>query len=138
MESLDLNEIINLLSVLGIAAVVSGFMAGLLGVGGGIIIVPALVFVAGLSQHEAQGTSLFILSMPVVLLGVINYWKSGDVNWKYGLVVALTFFIGAYFGSKLSLKLQPGLVKFIFGLLMALVSIKLILSGYTSISSDGD
>ena len=59
--------------------------------------------------------------MPVVLLGVMNYWKSGDVNWKYGLVIALTFFIGAYFGSKLSLKLQPGLVKFLFGLLMALV-----------------
>ena len=120
---------------IGISA---GILSGFVGVGGGIIIVPALVFAVGLSQHEAQGTSLFILSMPVVLLGVINYWKSGDVNWKYGLVVAFTFFVGAYFGSKLSLKLQPGLVKFIFGLLMAVVSIKLILSGYTSISSDGD
>lgn len=120
---------------IGISA---GLLSGFVGVGGGIIIVPALVFLVGLSQHEAQGTSLFILSMPVVLLGVMNYWKSGDVNWKYGLVIALTFFIGAYFGSKLSLKLQPGMVKFLFGLLMAVVSVKLILSGYTSITSNGD
>ena len=116
----------------------AGLLGGFVGEGGGIIIVPALVFLVGLSQHEAQGTSLFILSMPVVLLGVMNYWKSGDVNWKYGLVIALTFFIGAYFGSKLSLKLQPGMVKFLFGLLMAVVSVKLILSGYSSITSDGD
>lgn len=116
----------------------AGMLSGFVGVGGGIIIVPALVFMVGLSQHEAQGTSLFILSMPVVLLGLLNYWKSGDVNWKYGLVIALTFFIGAYFGSKLSLKIQPGLVKFIFGLLMAVVSVKLIISGYSSFSSDAD
>ena len=118
--------------------ITAGLLSGFVGVVGGIIIVPALVFLVGLSQHEAQGTSLFILSMPVVLLGVMNYWKSGDVNWKYGLVIALTFFIGAYFGSKLSLKLHPGMVKFLFGLLMAVVSVKLILSGYTSITSDGD
>ena len=124
-----------ILFLIGISA---GVLSGFVGVGGGILIVPGLVFLAGLSQHEAQGTSLFILSMPVVLLGVINYWKSGDVNWKYGLVIALTFFIGAYFGSKLSLKLEPGLVKFIFGLLMAIVSVKLILSGYSSFSADAD
>ena len=124
-----------ILFLIGISA---GVLSGFVGVGGGILIVPGLVFLAGLSQHEAQGTSLFILSMPVVLLGVINYWKSGDVNWKYGLVIALTFFIGAYFGSKLSLKLEPGLVKFIFGLLMAVVSVKLILSGYSSFSTDAD
>ena len=128
-------QTILILFSIGISA---GMLSGFVGVGGGIIIVPGLVFLVGLSQHEAQGTSLFILSMPVVLLGVINYWKSGDVNWKYGLIIALTFFIGAYFGSKLSLKLQPGLVKFLFGVLMAIVSVKLILSGYTSISSDGD
>ncbi len=128
-------QTIFILFSIGISA---GVLSGFVGVGGGILIVPGLVFLAGLSQHEAQGTSLFILSMPVVLLGVINYWKAGDVNWKYGLVIALTFFVGAYFGSKLSLKLEPGLVKFIFGLLMAVVSLKLIMSGYSSFSSDAD
>jgi hypothetical protein len=96
------------------------------------------VFLLGLSQHEAQGTSLFILAMPVVWLGLMNYWKDGNVQWKFGLVVALTFFVGAYFGSKLSLKLNPNVVKLLFGVLMALVSIKLILSGYQSIVSNDE
>ena len=62
-----------------------------------------------------------------------DLYSIGNVQWKYGLVVAVTFFVGAYFGSKLSLRLSPSLVKLLFGILMALVSIKLILSGYQSI-----
>jgi hypothetical protein len=124
-----------MLSSIGIFA---GVLSGFVGVGGGIIIVPGLVFLLGLSQHEAQGTSLFILAMPVVWLGLMNYWKDGNVQWKFGLVVALTFFVGAYFGSKLSLKLNPNVVKLLFGVLMALVSVKLILSGYQSIVSNDE
>ena len=128
-------QTILMLSSIGIFA---GVLSGFVGVGGGIIIVPGLVFLLGLSQHEAQGTSLFILAMPVVWLGLMNYWKDGNVQWKFGLVVALTFFVGAYFGSKLSLKLNPNVVKLLFGILMALVSVKLILSGYQSIVSNDD
>ena len=126
-------QTILMLSSIGIFA---GILSGFVGVGGGIIIVPGLVFLLGLTQHEAQGTSLFVLAMPVVWLGLMNYWKDGNVLWKFGLIVALTFFVGAYFGSKLSLKLNPNLVKHLFGILMALVSIKLILSGYQSIVSN--
>lgn len=114
----------------------AGALSGFVGVGGGIIIVPALVYMLGFSQHEAQGTSLFILSMPVVILATINYWKTGNVNWKFGLVVALAFILGGYIGSKLSLKMSPGLVKFLFGLLMAYMSFRLIMSGYQSFTSD--
>ena len=128
-------QTIIILSSIGILA---GLLSGFVGVGGGIIIVPALVFLVGLTQHEAQGTSLFVLGMPVVWLGLMNYWKEGNVQWKYGLIIAVMFFIGAYFGSKLSLKLSPSLVKFLFGILMALVSVKLILSGYQSIVSNED
>jgi hypothetical protein len=128
-------QTILMLSSIGIFA---GVLSGFVGVGGGIIIVPGLVFLLGLSQHEAQGTSLFILAMPVVWLGLMNYWKDGNVQWKFGLVVALTFFVGAYFGSKLSLKLNPNVVKLLFGVLMALVSVKLILSGYQSIVSNDE
>ena len=128
-------QTILMLSSIGIFA---GVLSGFVGVGGGIIIVPGLVFLLGLSQHEAQGTSLFILAMPVVWLGLMNNWKDGNVQWKFGLVVALTFFVGAYFGSKLSLKLNPNVVKLLFGVLMALVSIKLILSGYQSIVSNDE
>lgn len=121
------------LSVIGLMA---GVLSGFVGVGGGIIIVPALVFLLGTSQHEAQGTSLFVLSMPVVLLGLLQYWKSGNVNWKFGLVIALMFFIGAWVGSKLSLKMSPAWVKLIFGILTAYVSFKLITSGFQEIRNE--
>ena len=114
----------------------AGVLSGFVGVGGGIIIVPALVFLLGLTQHQAQGTSLFVLMLPVVSFAVLNYWKSGNVKWEYGLVIAMTFIVGAFFGSKLSLKISPGLVQLLFGILMAYISFRMILSGYTSISSN--
>ena len=114
----------------------AGLLSGFVGVGGGIIIVPALVFLLGLTQHQAQGTSLFVLMLPVVSFAVLNYWKNGNVKWVYGLVIAMTFIVGAFFGSKLSLKISPGLVQLLFGILMAYISFRMILSGYTSISSD--
>ena len=126
-------QTILILCIIGIAA---GLLSGLVGVGGGVIIVPALVFVLGLSQHQAQGTSLFVLSLPVLLLAVYNYWNSGNVNWRYGLLIASTFMIGAFLGSKLSLKLPVHWVKLIFGLFMAYVSIQLILAGYQGIRAN--
>jgi uncharacterized membrane protein YfcA len=124
----------NLLILLSIG-LSAGILSGFVGVGGGVIIVPALVFLMGLSQHEAQGTSLFVLVMPVVFLAMNNYWKTGNVNWKYGLVIAISFVIGGYFGSKLSLKLSPNIVKLIFGLIMAYVSFKLIFSSIQEIKA---
>jgi uncharacterized membrane protein YfcA len=122
--------------ILIIIGLLAGILSGFVGVGGGIVIVPGLVYMLGFSQHQAQGTSLFILSMPVVILATINYWKSGNVNWKFGLIIAATFILGGYIGSKLALKISPGLVKFLFGILMAYVSFRLIVSGYQSLSSD--
>jgi uncharacterized membrane protein YfcA len=114
----------------------AGVLSGFVGVGGGIVIVPGLVYMLGFTQHQAQGTSLFILSMPVVILATMNYWKTGNVNWKFGLIIAATFVLGGFIGSKLALKMSPGLVKFLFGILMAYVSFRLIVSGYQSLSSD--
>lgn len=122
--------------ILVLIGLFAGILSGFVGVGGGIIIVPALVFFLGLTQHQAQGTSLFVLSMPVVIFAVMNYWKSDNVNWKFGLIVASTFVVGAYLGSKLSLKLSPGMVKLVFGILLAYVSIRLIMSGYTALNSN--
>lgn len=126
-------QTILLLGIIGIAA---GLLSGLVGVGGGVIIVPALVFVLGLTQYQAQGTSLFVLSLPVLLLAVYNYWSTGNVNWRYGLLIASTFIIGAFLGSKLSLKLPVHWVKLIFGLFMAYVSIQLIVAGYQGIRAN--
>ena len=126
-------QTILILSIIGLFA---GILSGFVGVGGGVIIVPALVFFLGLTQHEAQGTSLFVLMMPVVALALLNYWKAGNVNWKFALIIATTFLVGGFIGSKLSLRLSPGLVKLIFGIFMAYVSFKLIVSGYTSLNSN--
>jgi uncharacterized membrane protein YfcA len=92
--------------ILVVIGLLAGILSGFVGVGGGIIIVPALVFMLGFTQHQAQGTSLFVLSIPVVILATMNYWKTGNVNWKYGLIIALTFVVGGYIGSKLSLKMS--------------------------------
>lgn len=122
-----------ILIMIGLGA---GILSGLIGIGGGMVIVPALVLILGLTQHQAQGTSLFILAMPVVLLGLMNYWKSNNVNWQFGLIIAVAFAIGGYFGSKLSLKLSPSILKLIFGFLMAMLSIKLIMSGFNSLQNE--
>ncbi|MEY4992095.1 MAG: hypothetical protein RI948_972, partial [Bacteroidota bacterium] len=78
----------------------------------------------------------FILSLPVLLLAVMNYWRTGNVNWRFGLVIASTFVIGAFLGSKLTLRLPEAWVKLIFGVLMAYVSFQLILSGYTGLQKN--
>ncbi|MES2587475.1 MAG: sulfite exporter TauE/SafE family protein [Bacteroidota bacterium] len=124
-------QTIIILTLIGISA---GILSGFVGIGGGIVIVPALIYFLNFTQHQAQGTSLFVLVLPVVLLSVMNYWKTDNVNWKFGLVIASTFIIGGYLGSKLALKLSPGMVKFVFGLIMAYVSFKMVVSGYNSIS----
>lgn len=124
-------QTIIILTLIGLSA---GILSGFIGIGGGIVVVPALVYFLGFTQHEAQGTSLFVLVLPVVFLAMMNYWKTDNVNWKFGLVIASTFIIGGYLGSKLSLKLSPGMVKLIFGLIMTYVSFKLVISGFNSLS----
>jgi len=101
-------------------------LSGLIGVGGGIIIVPALVYLLGFTQKDAQGTSLGILLLPVGILAVINYYKQGHVNIAYVLIVAVTFLIGGYFGSKISLSLPDEKVKRIFAIVMMLLAIKML------------
>jgi len=122
--------------VLIVIGILAGILSGFVGVGGGVVIVPALVYVLGMGQHEAQGTSLFILLLPIGILAVMNYYKSGNINWKFGLIVAGAFVIGGYVGSKLALKLSEGVVKLIFGFIMAFVSFKMVMSGYNILSNE--
>ncbi len=130
--TMDTQSIVILIAI-GIGA---GMLSGFVGVGGGVVIVPALMYAFSMSQYEAQGTSLFVLLLPVGILAVQNYWKSGNVNWSFGLIIALTFVIGGYIGSKIALRINPAIVKLVFGILMAYVSIKMIATGVKSLNND--
>lgn len=111
------------LLLIGLAA---GFMGGMVGIGGGVIIVPALVMLLGMSQHQAQGTSLTMILFPVGILGVINYYKQGYVDFKYAGLLAVGFFIGSYLGSKYSLSLPQITVKRVFAIVMMVLAVKIL------------
>ena len=104
------------LIILIVIGIISGLLAGVFGIGGAIIVIPALIFILGLSQHEAQGTSLAFMIPPVGILAAWNYWKAGHVNWKIALVLSITFVVGAYFGSQLSLNISEKMLRRAFGL----------------------
>ncbi len=105
---------------------VAGVLSGMIGIGGGIVMVPAMVYFLGLDQHTAQGTSLAMMLLPVGILGVYNYYNQGNVEVKHALVLAITFVVGGYFGSKYSLSVDQSLLKKIFGGIMMLVALKMI------------
>lgn len=104
----------------------AGLLSGFVGVGGGMIIVPALVFFLGYTQHLAQGTSLAMMLPPIGILAVYNYYQTGNTNIKAALIISASFFIGAYLGSKFSLSLDEKVVKKIFGVVMLLASLKML------------
>lgn len=116
------------LIILIIVGILSGMLAGIFGVGGAIIVIPALVFILGFSQHDAQGTSLAFMLPPVGILATWNYWKEGHVNWKIALILSLTFVVGSYLGSHFSINMSDKLLRRLFGVLMILVAIKMIFS----------
>jgi uncharacterized membrane protein YfcA len=112
-----------ILVLVGLAA---GVLSGMFGVGGGVIIVPSLVFFLGMSQHEAQGTSLGLMLLPIGVLAAYNYYQSGNLDIKSGLIIAGAFVIGGFVGSKLSLGIDEVTLKRLFGLLMLVVALKLV------------
>ena len=116
-----------LLILIGIG-ILTGFMAGMLGIGGAIIMIPALVFFMGISQQTAQGTSLAVMLPPVGIIAAFNYYKAGHVNIRFAIILAVVFLVGSYFGSKLALNLPQPVLKKIFGVLLLLVAAKMLLS----------
>ena len=112
-----------ILAILAIG-VFAGFLSSLVGIGGGVVIVPALVLLFGLDQKMAQGTSLAMLSLPVAFIGAFNYYKAGYVNWKIALLLAVTFVVGGFFGSKIAVGLEAGIIKKVFAVFMIVIAIK--------------
>ena len=118
------NKMSTILFLVGIG-LLAGFLSGILGIGGGVVMVPLLLLI-GFTQHQAQGTSLAAMIPPVTLLAVLQYHKEGHVDWKMALVISATFIIGGLFGSKLAVSFNEQLLKRIFGVLMLLIAIKMI------------
>jgi uncharacterized membrane protein YfcA len=116
-------QIILILLLIGLMA---GVLSGLVGVGGGLIIVPALIYFIGFSQHAAQGTSLGLLLLPAGILAVLQYYKQGDVDVKVVVILAIGFVVGGYYGSKLALSLPQDTVKKIFAVFMLIVALKML------------
>lgn len=110
------------LIVLGLFA---GYLSGLIGIGGGIVIVPVLVMLFGFTQHQAQGTTLALLAIPVGILGVINYYQTGNVDIKTTLLICVGFIAGSYFGSKMAVQLPQDILRKVFAVIMFLVALKM-------------
>ena len=111
--------------VLGLAA---GILSGLLGIGGGILIVPTLVFIFGLSQHLAQGTTLAMMVPPIGLLAAWTYYKHGHVDIKIAILLCLGFFFGGLIGAKCATSINPVMLKRLFGVAMLIAALKMILA----------
>jgi len=107
--------------------VVAGTLAGVFGIGGGVILIPALVYLFGLSQHQAQGTTLAILVPPIGLLAAMRYYHSGNVKLNLAVFICIGFFVGGLLGAHLVQNL-PGLaLKKMFGIFLLAVSLRMIL-----------
>ena len=119
---MDFNTIILLITI----GLFAGILSGMVGIGGGIIIVPALVFLLGFSQLKAQGTSMALIMLPVGILGVLQYYKQGHVDFNIVLMLAIGFILGSLLGSKLVMQIPQEWVKKIFALLMIVIAAKIL------------
>ena len=124
---MDIQAII-ILIMIGLAA---GVLSGLIGVGGGIIIVPALVYFLNYTQHQAQGTSLGVLTFPVVILAFFAYYKDGltsgaPIEFKVILVIAAAFVAGAFFGGHLAVKIDQQILKKFFAAVLIYTAVKML------------
>jgi len=108
-----------------VIGLIAGAMSGMFGIGGGVVMVPLLLYLLRFEQHRAQGTSLAVLCVPVAALGVLNYWKAGNIDLRAAGFIAVGFLVGGYLGSRLSLGLDQGLVRKLFAALLMVLALQL-------------
>jgi hypothetical protein len=109
--------------IVGLAA---GVLGGMFGIGGASVTIPALVYLAGYSQHMAQGTILAAMIPPIGLLAALRYWQAGQVNIKVALLICVGFFVGGYFGASLAQQVSEPVLKKAFGGLLFLLSMYMV------------
>jgi uncharacterized membrane protein YfcA len=108
-----------------VIGLVAGVLSGMFGIGGGIVIVPALILLAGYMPARATGTSLGALLLPVGFLGAMQYWKKGDVDWRASAILAVGLFLGALLGARIGLAMSPRVMRRVFAVFLVLVSTQL-------------
>lgn len=111
----------------GLIGLAGGVLSGLFGIGGGLVIVPGLILLLGMSQKEAAGTSLAALLLPVGILGAIEYWRGGYVDIRLAVLIALGILIGAFIGARIATGLPNELLQRAFGVFLVLVGVRLAL-----------
>ncbi|MCC2591271.1 sulfite exporter TauE/SafE family protein [Chryseobacterium sp. MFBS3-17] len=116
---------ITLIIGLVILGLIAGYLSGLVGIGGGIVMVPVLVLLFGFTQYKAQGTTLALLMVPVGFFGVMNYYKTGNVDVKTALLLCCGFMLGSYLGSKTAISLSQETLRKVFAVLMFVVAVKM-------------
>jgi uncharacterized protein len=107
---------------------VAGALSGLIGIGGGTIILPALVLLFGMSQHTAQGTTLALLIPPIGILAALAYFKQGYVDFAAAVYVGLGFIFGGYLGARVAINLSSIFLERIFGVVLLIIAVKMILA----------
>lgn len=117
---------ITTLILLILIGLVAGIFSGLIGIGGALIIIPALVFLLHMDQYTAQGTSLAIMLPPIGLLAAYNYYKAGALNLNYALIIAAAFFVGGYFGSRFAVTIPVDLLRKIFAFVLIFIAIRML------------
>lgn len=110
-----------------IIGILAGVLSGLVGVGGGVIMVPLMVLFFGMTQHQAQGTSLAVLAVPVTAVAVYNYYQEGHINVKFALIIAVFFVLGSIIGSKFAINLDQKTLKKIFAIILIVIAGKMLL-----------
>ena len=108
---------------------IAGVFAGMFGIGGGLIIVPALLFLLGLKELEAIGTSLAALIPPVGLLGAAEYYRNGYMNLRFAGLLAVGIFLGAYFGARIMIPLPPEVIRRLYGVFLLVIAARMLLMG---------
>lgn len=119
---------ISMVLVLVVIGLLTGVVSGMLGVGGALVLIPMLVFFLGFSQFDAQGTSLAMMLPPIGLLAAYNYYKAGHVNIVFALILAGSFMLGGYFGSKFALSLPQAAIKKVFAIFLLIVAVRMLLT----------
>lgn len=133
LRSMEPTTALLLMAAIGLCA---GMGSGVFGIGGGVVIVPALVFIAGFTQHRATGTSIAVLLPPIGLAAVFEYARHGQVDWRAALIISVMMFVGAYLGAVVANKTGDAQLKLLFGLFLLGLSVYTISGALKSRSSD--